>query len=97
MGSRELTQQFLCSRAKANLQRIRNGFLSERDFPMLLTAASNLATSNIMIDDTAELLIGELREQAKENAARVPTVPPSAAKGISSFFWTLSPRESIQV
>ena len=66
MSSRQLTQRLLCSRAKVNLQRVRNGFLSERDFPMLVTTASNLATSKIMIDDTAELMIGELRERARK-------------------------------
>jgi replicative DNA helicase len=66
MSSRQLTQRLLCSRAKVNLQRVRNGFLSERDFPMLVTAASNLAISKIMIDDTAELMIGALRERARK-------------------------------
>jgi replicative DNA helicase len=66
MSSRQLTQRLLCSRAKVNLQRVRNGFLSERDFPMLVTVASNLATSKIMIDDSAELMIGELREARKK-------------------------------
>jgi replicative DNA helicase len=56
MSSRQLTQRLLCSRAKVNLQRVRNGFLSERDFPMLTATASKLASSKILIDDTAELV-----------------------------------------
>jgi replicative DNA helicase len=40
MSSQQLVQRLLCSRAKVNLQRVRNGFLSERDFPSLTAAAS---------------------------------------------------------
>jgi replicative DNA helicase len=66
MSSRQLTQRLLCSRAKVNLQRVRNGFLSERYFPMLTATASRLASSKILIDDTAELVIGEMRERARK-------------------------------
>lgn len=66
MSGRQLVQRLMCSRAKVNLQRTLNGFLSERDFPNLTAAASNLATSKIIIDDTEELVIGELRERARK-------------------------------
>ena len=42
MSGRQLVQRLMCSRAKVNLQRTLNGFLSERDFPNLTAAASNL-------------------------------------------------------
>jgi replicative DNA helicase len=42
MSSSQLVQRMLCSIAKINLQKIRNGFLSERDFPALTSAASKL-------------------------------------------------------
>src|SRR6267154_6574375 len=45
MSSQQLVQRLLCSRAKVNLQRVRNGFLSERDFPNLTAVASRLATA----------------------------------------------------
>src|SRR5208282_721527 len=35
MSSSQLVQRLLCSRAKVNLQKLRNGFLSDRDFPSL--------------------------------------------------------------
>ncbi|RYD84459.1 MAG: replicative DNA helicase, partial [Verrucomicrobiaceae bacterium] len=57
MGSQQLVQRLLCSRAKVNLGRVRDGFLSERDFPALTAAASKLAESKIFIDDTAGLSI----------------------------------------
>src|SRR6184192_3793318 len=35
MSSQQLVQRMLCSRARVNLQRVRDGFLGERDFPSL--------------------------------------------------------------
>lgn len=65
MSSQQLVQRLLCSRAKVNLGRVRDGFLSERDFPALTAAASKLAESKIFIDDTAGLSILELRAKAR--------------------------------
>jgi replicative DNA helicase len=65
MSSQQLVQRLLCSRAKVNLQRVRDGFLSERDFPALTAAASKLAEAKIFIDDTAGISILELRAKAR--------------------------------
>lgn len=65
MSSPQLVQRMLCSRGKINLQKIRNGFLSERDFPTLTAAAAKLAESPLFIDDTAGLTISELRAKAR--------------------------------
>ena len=65
MSSQQLVQRLLCSRAKVNLGRVRDGFLSERDFPALTAAASKLAETKIFIDDTAGLSILELRAKAR--------------------------------
>ena len=65
MSSQQLVQRLLCSRARVNLQKVRDGFLSERDFPNLTAAASKLAESQIHIDDTAGLSILELRAKAR--------------------------------
>ncbi|HSP44900.1 MAG TPA: replicative DNA helicase, partial [Chthoniobacterales bacterium] len=35
MSSQQLVQRLLCSRARVNLQKVRDGFLAERDFPSL--------------------------------------------------------------
>ena len=55
MSSQQLVQRILCSRAKVDLQRVRNGFLSERDFPNLTAAASQVAAAKMFIDDTPGL------------------------------------------
>jgi replicative DNA helicase len=65
MSSQQLVQRILCSRAKVDLQRVRNGFLSERDFPNLTAAASQVAAAKMFIDDTAGLTVTELRAKAR--------------------------------
>lgn len=65
MSSQQLVQRLLCSRARVNLGRVRDGFLSDRDFPNLTAAASRLSDSKMFIDDTAGLSILELRAKAR--------------------------------
>src|SRR6478752_7653143 len=70
MSSQQLVQRMLCSRARVNLQRVRDGFLGERDFPSLTAAASKLAEAQIFIDDSASLSILELRAKARRLKAQ---------------------------
>ena len=70
MSSQQLVQRLLCSRARVNLQKVRDGFLGERDFPNLTAAASKLAEARIFIDDTASLSILELRAKARRLKAQ---------------------------
>jgi replicative DNA helicase len=70
MSSQQLVQRLLCSRARVNLQKVRDGFLAERDFPSLTAAASKLAEAQIYIDDTASLSILELRAKARRLKAQ---------------------------
>jgi replicative DNA helicase len=65
MSADKLTERVLCSRARIDLQRIRDGFLSERDFPRLTAAAGILAASPLYIDDSAVLTIAELKARAR--------------------------------
>jgi replicative DNA helicase len=65
MSSQQLVQRLLCSRAQVDLQNVRNGFLSERDFPKLTSAASQLAAAKIFIDDTPGLTVTELRAKSR--------------------------------
>ncbi len=70
MSSQQLVQRLLCSRARVNLQKVRDGFLAERDFPSLTAAASKLAEAQILIDDSAGLSILELRAKARRLKAQ---------------------------
>lgn len=70
MSSQQLVQRLLCSRAKVNLGKVRDGFMAERDFHNLTTAASKIAESKILIDDTPGLSILELRAKARRMKAQ---------------------------
>lgn len=70
MSSQQLIQRLLCSRARVNLGRVRDGFLNESDFRNLTNAASKLADGKIYIDDSAGLSIVELRAKARRLKAQ---------------------------
>ena len=70
MSGQQLVQRLLCSRARVNLQKVRDGFLAERDFPSLTAAASKLAEAQVFIDDSAGLSILELRAKARRLKAQ---------------------------
>jgi replicative DNA helicase len=65
MSSQQLVQRLLCSRARVNLSKTRDGFLSQQDFPKLTHAAAKLAEAQIFIDDSAGLDILQLRAKAR--------------------------------
>jgi len=70
MGSQQLVQRMLCSGARVNLRKARDGFLAESDFDKLTTAAAKLAEAPIYIDDTPGLTILELRAKARRLKAK---------------------------
>lgn len=65
MTADSLVLRMLCSQARVNLRNVREGFLAERDFPKLTTAAGRLAGAPLFIDDTAGLSILQLRAKAR--------------------------------
>jgi replicative DNA helicase len=65
MSSQQLMQRFLCSRARVNLQRVRDGFLRERDFPSLTNAAARIAESRLLIQEYVGLSIQDLKAKAR--------------------------------
>jgi len=70
MSGQQLVQRLLCSRARVNLKKVRDGFLGDREFSSLTTAASKLAGAKMFIDDTAGLSILELRAKARRLKAQ---------------------------
>ncbi len=70
MTSESLILRTICSRARVNLKNIREGFLSDRDFPKIVNAASKLSSSPLFIDDTSNMSILELRAKARRMAQR---------------------------
>lgn len=65
MSSEELVKRMLCSRGRVNLRALSTGFLREKEFPKLTTAASELMKSPIIIDDSAGLTIHQVRARAR--------------------------------
>jgi replicative DNA helicase len=70
MSAQQLVQRLLCARARVNVKKVRDGFLGERDFSTLTSAASKLAESKMFIDDTAGLSILELRAKSRRLKAK---------------------------
>jgi len=70
MSKEQLVQRMLCSHARVQLQRARSGFLTQSDWPNLVTAAGKLAEAPIYIDDSAALTSLELRAKARRMKAR---------------------------
>jgi replicative DNA helicase len=65
MSAESLVLRMMCSIARVNLRSIREGFMSESDFPKLTGAAGRLANSPLFIDDSAGLSILQLRARAR--------------------------------
>ncbi|MGD0253745.1 MAG: replicative DNA helicase [Verrucomicrobiota bacterium] len=65
MSAEALVLRMMCSLARVNLRSIREGFMSEADFPKLTGAAGRLANAPLFIDDSAGLSILQLRARAR--------------------------------
>ncbi len=65
MTQASLAMKMLCSRARVSIKNIREGFIVERDFPKLTSAAGKLSKAPIYIDDTSGLSVMELRARAR--------------------------------
>jgi replicative DNA helicase len=65
MSAEALVLRMMCSVARVNLRSIREGFMSESDFPKLTSAAGKLANAPLFIDDSAGLSILQLRARAR--------------------------------
>lgn len=65
MAKEQLVQRLLCSHARVNAHNVRTGFLSQADWPKLVTAAGKLSEAPIYIDDTPGVTVMELRAKAR--------------------------------
>jgi replicative DNA helicase len=68
MTAEALVMRMMSSLARVNARNIRDGFLSERDFSRLTTAAGQLAKAPLYIDDSSGLSILQLRAKARRMA-----------------------------
>jgi len=65
MSAASLILRMMCSLARVSLHKIKDGFMSEADFPKLTNAAGRLSAAKLFIDDTAGLSILQLRARAR--------------------------------
>ncbi|HJL99733.1 MAG TPA: replicative DNA helicase, partial [Acidimicrobiales bacterium] len=71
MGHLELTQRMLCSDARVDSQRMRNGNLAEDDWPKITRAVGKLGEAPIWIDDNPNLTVMEIRAKARRLKSRL--------------------------
>ena len=74
MSKAEVTQRLMCSEAKVESQRLRNGKLAQDDWPRLTAACDKLAKAPIYVDDTGLLNMMEVRSKARRLKARHPNL-----------------------
>lgn len=65
MSKEQLVQRMLCSHARVDAHKVRTGFLSQSDWPKLVSAAGKLSEAPIYIDDTPGISVLELRAKAR--------------------------------
>jgi replicative DNA helicase len=70
MSHLELTQRLLCSEARVDASRMRNGRLLETDWPKISHAVGRLAEAPINIDDNPHLTVMEIRAKARRLKSR---------------------------
>ena len=70
MSHDELTQRLLVSEARVDAGRIRNGRLTESDWPKISQAIARLGEAPLFIDDNPNLTVMEMRAKARRLKAR---------------------------
>ncbi len=74
MSKSEVTQRLMCSEAKVESQRLRNGKLGADDWPRLTAACDKLAKAPIYVDDTGSITMMEIRSKARRLKSREPNL-----------------------
>ena len=70
MSKEQLVQRMLCSHARVDAHKVRTGFLSQADWPRLVSAAGKLSEAPIYIDDSPGISVLELRAKARRMKAQ---------------------------
>ena len=70
MSHLELTQRLLCSEARVDSSRMRNGKLHESDWPKVVRAIGKLGEAPLFIDDNPNLTVMEIRAKARRLKSR---------------------------
>ncbi len=65
MSEAQLVIRLLCGEAQVDLQKVRTGYLSERDFAKLKLAGESLSGARIFIDESPALTIMEMKAKSR--------------------------------
>ena len=65
MSEAQIVTRLLCAEAQIDLQKVRTGYLSERDFEKLKLAGEALSAARIFIDESAALTIMEMKAKCR--------------------------------
>src|SRR2546423_6542222 len=74
MSKSEVTQRLMCSEAKVESQRLRNGKLAVDDWPRLTAACDKLTKAPIYVDDTGSITMMEIRSKSRRLKSREPAL-----------------------
>jgi replicative DNA helicase len=65
MAKEQLAIRMLCSEAKVNIQKVRNGYINDNEWNKIVLAFNRLAQSNIFVDETPALTVTEMKAKAR--------------------------------
>ncbi|MFQ6083598.1 MAG: replicative DNA helicase [Candidatus Aminicenantia bacterium] len=65
MAKEQLVIRMLCAEAKVDIQKVRNGFISDQEWRQIVLAFNKLAETNIFVDETAALTVMEMKAKAR--------------------------------
>lgn len=65
MSKEQLAMRMLCAKAQVDAQKVRRGFLSDKDWNAITRAAGTLCEAPIFIDDTGAITVLEMRAKAR--------------------------------
>ncbi len=71
MSQLEISQRLLCSEARVDATRVRNGKLAEDDWTRISHAVGRLAEAPVWIDDNPAITVMEIRAKARRLKSRV--------------------------
>jgi len=71
MSKEQLVQRMLCSEARVPGHKVRSGYISQQEWPALVSAAGVLHSAPMYIDDSATLTPLEIRAKARRLKAEV--------------------------
>ena len=86
MSRMQLVERLISSKARINLSRVRSGDLERQEWIKLGQAMNNLACPNLLIDDSSQLTIMEIRGKARQMKYKFAEMSKTSGKNIDLKF-----------